>query len=136
MSKRGLPVLNFFVTLAARWLGLACSLAGDARAAYAREGLRAALFELEVGARTAHALALGSPIIFGELLRATREAEGLRVARRAGWSVEAYVRRRCVEVGVPLGSETHTAVLVWATEIVNFWEREKDARGGEQPVEL
>jgi hypothetical protein len=115
-------MINFLVTLAVRWSGLACSLISDACAAYSREGLRAAFFEVGVRARVLHTLTLGSPIIFGEMLRTTRETEGLRAAWRAGEPTEDYVRRRCAEVGVSVGSPTHNVVLVWATEVVNWWE--------------
>lgn len=93
---------SFLVTLFVRWLGLACSLLGDACAAYSREGLRAAFFEVGLRACVLHSLTLGAPVIFGEMLRAARETDSLRSAWLAGESVGDYVRRRCEEVGVPL----------------------------------
>ncbi|HEX8503718.1 MAG TPA: hypothetical protein VF659_24245 [Pyrinomonadaceae bacterium] len=122
-------MLNFIRTSFRRWLALARSLFADALAAGRRDGLRAACFEFEVGARTLHAFALGAPIIVGEMLRVTRETVGLRAAWRAGVLAETYVRRRCEVLGVPVGSPTHNVVLAWATDVVSFWESE--AGGGD-----
>ncbi len=120
-------LLNFFVTVFLRWLAAARRLCADTRAAYTRDGLRAACFEFELRARTAHALALSAPLIFNELLDLTVESEGLRAAMRDGIAPETYVRRKCELLGVPVGSPTFNAMLTWAWQIRNYSEARGDA---------
>jgi hypothetical protein len=120
-------VLPFLLTVSVRWLAALRSLCADARAAYKSNGARAALFEVEMRGRALYALALGAPVIFGELLDVTRESEGLRAAWRAGVAPETYVRRRCEGTGIAVGSPTYMAVLSWSWSLINFWERDREA---------
>jgi hypothetical protein len=114
-------VLNFLLTLLSRWLVVARDSFTSMRAAYRSRGLRAALFELEMRAKTCCALALGSPLVFAELLATVTETENLRAAWDAGVAPETYVRRRCEAMGIAVGSPTYLAILAWSWSMVNFW---------------
>ncbi|MBC7928991.1 MAG: hypothetical protein H7Z38_00295 [Rubrivivax sp.] len=117
-----LPVVGFFLHLSARWLAALRRLFAEASTAYSRDGLRAALFEVELRARVFHALLLGAPLIFDEMIELQRESRGLLAAWRDGLAPEAYVRRKCEALGICIGSPTHVAILSWAWATVNHWE--------------
>ena len=115
-------MLNFFMMLFRRWVAVSRSFLADVRSGYRRDGPFGVGLETRLWFNSLSALALGAPLILGELLALTTMTEDLRTALSVGSTPDAYVRAKCSRLGIALGSPTHHAILAFAWSFRNYLE--------------